>query len=62
MLFVLPYISKLDACVGMKRQAINFDDEVLKAIDDYRRSREKIPTFSKAVIELVELGLKHSKK
>jgi len=35
------------------RRSVSFDDDVLKAIDDYRRSQNRIPSFSKAVNTLI---------
>jgi len=45
----------------MRKQAINFDDELAKKIEDFRRSKEKIPSFNAAVVELIQTGLRHAK-
>lgn len=43
-----------------KKNIIAFlaDDDLLKQIDDYRRSRDSIPSRSEVVRRLVEEGLK----
>jgi predicted transcriptional regulator len=35
------------------RRSVSFDDDVLKLIEDYRRKQNKIPSFSKAVNNLL---------
>jgi len=47
-----------------KKNIIAFvaDDELLKRIDDYRRSRDSIPSRSEAVRVFVEEGLKKQEK
>lgn len=39
------------------KTSISLDEETLKNIDDYRRTQDKIPTLSKAVIDLIHKGL-----
>jgi hypothetical protein len=46
----------------MRKQAINFDDEIAKKIEDFRRNKEKIPSFNAAVVELIQMGLKHARR
>jgi hypothetical protein len=39
------------------KTSISLDDEILKNIDNFRRKQDKIPTLSKAVIDLIKRGL-----
>ena len=38
------------------RRSVSFHDDVLRVIDDYRRSQSKIPSFSEAVNTLIIKG------
>ena len=39
------------------KTSISLDEETLKGIDNYRRTQDKIPTISKAIIDLIHKGL-----
>jgi hypothetical protein len=45
-----------------KKTSISIDDDTLKKIDDYRRKEEKIPTLSKAILDLIHRGLEEKKE
>jgi hypothetical protein len=40
------------------KKVIGFEQDMLDAIDDWRRKQKPIPTVSDAIRRLVELGLK----
>jgi hypothetical protein len=40
----------------MKRQTLEFDDEVVRVIEDWRATQRPIPTFSDAVMTLIKNG------
>ena len=44
------------------KTSISLDDNTLKAIDDFRRKQEKIPTLSKAILDLIHRGLEEKKE
>ena len=39
------------------KTSISFDEDTIKAIHDFRRKQEKIPSISKAIIKLIYKGL-----
>jgi len=42
----------------MKRRTISFDDELFEKVEEYRRTKSPIPSFTEAVTEIVEKCLK----
>lgn len=46
----------------IKKTSISLEDPILKAIDDFRRKQEKIPTLSEAIRYLIERGLEEKKE
>lgn len=44
------------------KKLLRFDEEMLEAIDDWRRKQKPIPNVSDAIRQLIELGLKKGKR
>jgi hypothetical protein len=44
------------------KTSISLDDKTLRAIDDFRRKQDKIPTLSKAVMSLIKRGLEEKQE
>jgi hypothetical protein len=42
--------------------SINFPPDLAERIERYRRAKERIPTFTAAVRELVEMGLRAAER
>ncbi|MEM2368585.1 MAG: hypothetical protein QXR06_04840 [Candidatus Bathyarchaeia archaeon] len=42
----------------MVKKTIDFPDRLYRAINEYRRRFEDIPSFSQAVIDLIKKGLR----
>ena len=45
----------------MRRQMLNFNDKLERAVEDYRSEQRPIPPFAKAVYDLLWKALKESK-
>ncbi|MEM3815324.1 MAG: hypothetical protein QW341_00590 [Candidatus Bathyarchaeia archaeon] len=43
----------------MVKKTIDFPDRLYRAINEYRRRFEDIPSFSQAVIDLIKKGLRN---